>query len=93
MRGFCPALASTDAALEYIMKAIEKAGYKPGEDVMLALDAAPRSFRKGVYHLAGEGKKLDAGEMTDYWTALCDRFPIASSKTAWMKMTGKAGAR
>lgn len=77
--GFAPNLASTDAALGYVMKAIEKAGYKPGEDIHLALDAAATEFcEDGVYHLAGEGKKLDAGEMAAYWADLCARFPIAS---------------
>jgi enolase len=77
--GFAPNLASTDAALGYVMKAIEKAGYKPGEDIYLALDAAATEFcENGVYHLAGEGKKLDAGEMAAYWADLCGRFPIIS---------------
>ena len=77
--GFAPNLASTDAALGYVMKAIEKAGYKPGDDIHLALDAAATEFyEKGVYNLAGEGKKLDAGEMAAYWADLCGRFPIIS---------------
>jgi enolase len=77
--GFAPALASTDAALGYIMTAIEKAGYRPAEDIYLALDAAATEFHKdGVYDLAGEGKKLDAGEMAAYWGDLCARFPIIS---------------
>ena len=77
--GFAPNLASTDAALGYVMKAIEKAGYKPGDDIHLALDAAATEFyEKGVYSLAGEGKKLDAGEMATYWADLCGRFPIIS---------------
>lgn len=77
--GFAPALASTDAALGYIMMAIEKAGYRPAEDIYLALDAAATEFHKdGFYDLAGEGKKLDAGEMAAYWGDLCARFPIIS---------------
>ena len=77
--GFAPNLASTDDALGYVMKAIEKAGYKPGEDIHLALDAAATEFyEKGDYNLAGEGKKLDAGEMAAYWADLCARFPIIS---------------
>ena len=77
--GFAPNLASTVDALDYIMKAIEKAGYKPGDDIHLALDAAATEFyEKGVYNLAGEGKKLDAGEMAAYWADLCGRFPIIS---------------
>ena len=77
--GFAPNLASTDDALGYVMKAIEKAGYKPGDDIHLALDAAATEFyEKGVYNLAGEGKKLDAGEMATYWADLCARFPVIS---------------
>ena len=77
--GFAPALASTDAALGYIMTAIEKAGYRPAEDIYLALDAAATEFYKdGVYDLAGEGKQLNAGEMAAYWADLCARFPIIS---------------
>ena len=77
--GFAPNLASTDDALGYVMKAIEKAGYKPGDDIHLALDAAATEFyEKGVYNLAGEGKKLDAVEMAAYWADLCARFPIIS---------------
>ena len=77
--GFAPALASTDAALGYIMTAIEKAGYRPAEDIYLALDAAATEFHKdGFYDLAGEGKKLDAGEMAAYWGDLCGRFSIIS---------------
>ena len=77
--GFAPNLASTDAALGYVMKAIEKAGYKPGDDIYLALDAAATEFyERGVYNLAGEGKKLAAGEMAAYWADLCGRFPIIS---------------
>ena len=77
--GFAPNLASTDDALGYVMKAIEKAGYKPGDDIHLALDAAATEFyADGVYNLAGEDKKLDAGEMAAYWADLCARFPIIS---------------
>ena len=77
--GFAPNLASTNDALGYVMKAIEKAGYEPGDDIHLALDAAATEFyEKGVYNLAGEGKKLDAGEMATYWADLCGRFPIIS---------------
>ena len=77
--GFAPNLASTEAALDYVMKAIEKAGYKPGDDIHLALDAAATEFcEDGIYNLAGEGKKLDAGEMAAYWADLCGRYPIIS---------------
>ncbi len=77
--GFAPGLESTDAALDFILKAIEKAGYKPGDEVMLALDAAASEFYKdGKYVLAGEGKTLDAGGLTDYWADLVGRYPIFS---------------
>jgi enolase len=77
--GFAPALASTDAALAFIMGAIEKAGYRPGEDVYLALDAASTEFFKhGKYHLDGEGKVLDADGMVKYYADLVARYPIVS---------------
>jgi enolase len=77
--GFAPALASTDAALAFIMGAIETAGYRPGEDVYLALDAASTEFFKhGKYHLDGEGKVLDADGMVKYYADLVARYPIVS---------------
>ena len=77
--GFAPAFSSSDDALAYIMKAIEKAGYKAGEDIQLALDAAATEFyKKDKYHLDGEGKILSSEQMVDYWAELCDRYPIVS---------------
>lgn len=77
--GFAPNLASTEDAIGFVMKAIEKAGYRPGEDIYLALDAASTEFYKnGVYDLEGEGKKLDAGGMVDYWANLVACYPIIS---------------
>ncbi|MCE9649425.1 MAG: phosphopyruvate hydratase [Parvibaculum sp.] len=77
--GFAPNLASTEDAIGFVMKAIEKAGYTPGEDIYLALDAASTEFYKnGVYDLEGEGKKLDAGGMVDYWAKLVANYPIIS---------------
>ncbi len=77
--GFAPGLKSTDEALGFIMKAIENAGYKPGEDISIALDAASTEFYKdGRYCLSGEGKTLDAGGMIDYLSDLVNRFPIVS---------------
>jgi enolase len=77
--GFAPNLASTDDALGFVMQAIEAAGYKPGEDIHLAIDAASTEFFKdGKYNLAGEGKVLDPGAMVDYWTDLIGRYPIIS---------------
>src|SRR5205807_2477241 len=63
----------------FIMKSIEKAGYRPGEDVMLALDpASTEFFKKGKYELEGEGKSLDAAGMVDYYAALVAKYPIVS---------------
>ncbi|WP_121878947.1 phosphopyruvate hydratase [Tepidicaulis sp.] len=98
--GFAPNLASTDAAIGFIMKAIEAAGYKPGEDIYLALDAASTEFYKdGIYDLKGEGKKLDAGQMVDYWADLVGRYPIISIEdgmseddwAGWKLLTEKIG--
>ena len=75
--GFAPDLPSTDAALATIVKAIEAAGYRPGEDVALAIDAASSEFfADGRYRLAGEGKTLDAAGMTAYYEDLIARYPI-----------------
>jgi len=77
--GFAPNIASTTDALDFIMRSVEKAGYKPGEDVMLALDcAATEFFRDGRYHISGEGKVLDGGEMAAYLADLAARYPILS---------------
>ena len=77
--GFAPNLASTDDAIGYVMRAIEKAGYTPGDDVVLAIDAASTEFFKnGRYALEGEGKSLSPDEMVRYWEDLVGRFPIVS---------------
>lgn len=77
--GFAPNLASTDEAIGFIMKAVEKAGYKPGEDIALALDAASTEFYKnGKYELAGENKSLGSDEFAAYLADLCARYPIIS---------------
>src|SRR6202012_4981865 len=77
--GFAPNLASTDDAIGFILRACEKAGYLPGEDVMLALDAAATEFYKnGKYELAGERKVLNAEQMVRYYADLCTRYPIVS---------------
>ncbi len=77
--GFAPNLKSADDALGFIMKSIEKAGYKPGNDVMLALDCASTEFYKGgKYELSGEGKSLDSAGMARYLEDLVSRFPIIS---------------
>ena len=77
--GFAPNLASTDEALGFIMQAIEASGYRPGDDVMLALDpAASEFYRDGAYRLTGEGKTLDAPGLVAYWADLVRRYPIVS---------------
>jgi enolase len=77
--GFAPDISSTRDALDFILKSIEKAGYTPGDDVMLALDcAATEYFKDGKYVLAGEGKTLSAEENVAYLSALCDDYPILS---------------
>ncbi len=100
--GFAPDLASTRAALDLIMRAVEKAGYRPGEDVLLALDAAATEFhRDGKYHLAGEGAVLGSDEMVAYLAKLVDDYPIASIEDGmseddwdgWVALTQALGGR
>ncbi len=77
--GFAPNLSSTRDALDFIMKAIEAAGFAAGEDVFIALDAASTEFyRDGAYHLEGEGKTLDAEGMANYYGDLVSNYPIVS---------------
>src|SRR6185503_19865571 len=77
--GFAPNLKSADEALSFVMRAIEAAGYKPGEHAKLALDPASTEFFKdGVYDLEGEGKKLDPGAIVKFYEDLCRRYPIVS---------------
>ena len=77
--GFAPNLASAPDALDFIMSSIEKAGYKPGDDVMLALDcAATEFFKDGAYRLEGEGRTLSPHEMAAYLADLAARYPILS---------------
>ncbi len=81
--GFAPNLKNSTEALDFIVKSIEKAGYKPGGDVMLALDAASSEFfAKGKYELAGEGKFLDAAGMVEYYRDLAAKYPIVSIEDA-----------
>ncbi|MEL6111584.1 MAG: phosphopyruvate hydratase [Pseudomonadota bacterium] len=77
--GFAPGLSSAREALDFIMRATEKAGYAPGEEVAIALDAASTEFYKvGTYHLEGEGKTLGAAAMADYFASLVNDYPIVS---------------
>lgn len=98
--GFAPNLASAPDALDFIMASIEKAGYRPGEDVMLALDcAATEFFRDGAYHLEGEGRTLSPHEMAAYLADLAGRYPILSIEDGmgeddfegWKALTGLLG--
>ena len=100
--GFAPNLASADAALGFLMKAIESAGYTPGDDVVLALDVASTEFYKnGIYHLEGEGKKLDSAGMVKYLEDLAARYPIVSIEDGmaeddwdgWAALTSAVGKK
>ncbi len=77
--GFAPSLASTQEALDYIVKSIETAGYKPGDEIVLSLDAAASEFHdNGKYNLAGEGRVLNSAEMIDFYADLTANYPIIS---------------
>lgn len=98
--GFAPNLPSNEAALEAIMKSIELAGYKPGDEVFLALDCAASEFYKdGKYVLSGEGSEYDAAGFSDYLADLVDRYPILSIEdgldesdwAGWAYLTQKLG--
>ena len=100
--GFAPNLASTDDAIGFITKSIEKAGYTPGEDIALALDAASTEFFKNnKYELAGEGKSLGSDEFAAYLADLCARYPIISIEDGmaeddwdgWVALTEAIGDR
>ena len=100
--GFAPNLQSADEALSFIVRAIEGAGYRPGEDVFLALDpASTEFFREGAYHLAGEGRVLGPDEMAAYYVDLAGRYPIYSIEdgmaeddfAGWKTLTEQLGAR
>ncbi|MCC5961069.1 MAG: phosphopyruvate hydratase [Rhodobacteraceae bacterium] len=98
--GFAPNLSSTRDALDFILKSIEKAGYKPGEDICLALDcAATEYFKGGKYEMVGEGKSLTPAENVDYLAALVADYPIISIEDGcseddwdgWKLLTDKLG--
>ena len=100
--GFAPNLKSADEALSFIAKAVEKAGYRMGEEVTFALDpAASEFFKDGKYHLEGEGKVLDAEGIVRYYEDLCARYPIASIEDgcaeddwdAWKLMNDRMGGK
>jgi enolase len=98
--GFAPNLKSADEALAFIMRAIESAGYRPGDHVKLALDpASTEFFAGGTYNLDGEGKKLDPAGMVRFYEDLCKRYPIVSIEdgmaeddwTGWKLLTDAIG--
>ena len=98
--GFAPALESTRVALDFVLKAIEKAGYKPGQDIYLALDCASTEYYvDGKYEMKGEGASLTSEENADYLAKLCDDYPIISIEdgmaeddwAGWKLLTEKLG--
>lgn len=102
--GFAPDLESDEEAIEYILKAIEKAGYKPGEDFVLAMDAAASEWKgenKGEYILPKCKKKFTSEELVQHWKELCDKYPIYSIEDGldeedwdgWKYMTEVLGDR
>src|SRR5581483_372193 len=100
--GFAPNLPSNEAALQCLLEAIETAGYKPGKDIYLGLDVASSEFfKKGKYHLEGEGKEYTAAEFADYLAGLCSRYPVISIEdgcaeddwAGWATLTQKLGGR
>lgn len=100
--GFAPNLASNEQALAVIIQAIEKAGYRPGEDIGLALDvAATEMFRGGKYVFAGEGVERTTAEMIDFYESLLDKYPIFSIEDGlsedewegWLELTKRLGKR
>lgn len=100
--GIAPDLKSNEEALDLIISAIETAGYKPGDDVLIALDAAASEmYKDGLYVFEGEGKKRTSEEMVEFWTDLVSRYPIISIEDGfaeddwdgWKKMTENLGDR
>ena len=100
--GFAPNLSSNDEAVELILFAIEKAGYRPGEEIALALDpAASEFYRDGLYVLAGEDRRLETDAMIDFWRDWADRYPIVSIEDGlaegdwggWRRLTTELGDR
>ena len=100
--GFAPDLKSNEEPLQYIVKAIEAAGYKPGDDFKIAMDPATTECydaERGVYVLSGEGRELTTDEMIDYWAELVEKYPIISIEDGlaeedwdgWVKLTQRFG--
>lgn len=103
--GFAPNIKSNEEAIEIVIQAIEKAGYRPGDQVMIAMDAAASEFYKSdekVYHFhKSDGRKLSSDEMVEYWTGWVNKYPIYSIEdgldeddwTGWTKLTQSVGSR
>ncbi|MBL7787428.1 MAG: phosphopyruvate hydratase [Chitinophagales bacterium] len=101
--GFAPNIKSNEEAIETVLMAIEKAGYRPGEDIMIALDAAATEFYdNGVYHFKkSSGDQLTSAEMVSYWAEWCNRYPIVSIEDGmaeddwdgWKKLTSQLGKK
>jgi enolase len=100
--GFAPDLSSNEEALQVLVAAIEKAGFRPGDDIAIALDpASTEFFRDGAYHLDGEGKTLSPEQMADLYVGWCDAYPIVSIEdgmseedwAGWSALTERLGSR
>jgi enolase len=100
--GFAPNLASNEEALTLLVEAIERAGFRPGDDVALTIDAASSEFfREGQYELSGEGRSLDSTEFAGYLADLCERYPIVSIEDGmdeedwdgWAELTSALGEK
>ncbi|MHB1390579.1 MAG: phosphopyruvate hydratase [Thermoleophilia bacterium] len=100
--GFAPNLGSNREAIDYIIKAVKKAGLKPGLDIAIAMDPASSEFyKKGKYVMAGEGRTFTPAQMVDYYAELCDAYPIVSIEDGmaeddwkgWRALTEKLGDR
>jgi enolase len=100
--GFAPDLKSNEDAIKYIIRAIEKAGFKPGKDIYIALDpAATEFYEKGKYNLRGEGKVFNSSEMVSYYKGLVEKYPIISIEDGmaeedwdgWKELTEEAGKK
>jgi len=100
--GFAPAMRNNESAVELVMDAIQQAGYRPGDDVAIALDPATTElYRDGTYTLASEGRSLDAAGLIDLWTDWTGRYPIVSLEdglaeddwAGWTALTGRLGDR
>ncbi len=100
--GFAPSLGSNQAALDVIMEAIDKSGYRAGEDIFIALDpAASEIYSDGLYNLEIEGRKLSGEEMVEFWSDWCARYPIISIEDGldendwenWSRLVGEIGDR